>query len=201
MRMSLADMMRMAKAFKDSEENTPPSAEEETDTIYYLKTSTPHLYDISMSGPYKMLPQLFLQAAHNFGPECRPGIDTLNDFVIDEEHFVPFQHISSPINGNPNLVRRVQLIRRTNAQIAEKLPCPVWNVVYAQPRLEGPQQVSLGIVPMRTLDILDSFESKNEANAAARQKMSELLVKEGQARHRSVEMPMPGGTFGDQVDH
>lgn len=195
MRMNFADMKRMVDASKDTDGNPSPSKHEPTDTIYYLKTSTPHLYDISISGPYKTLPELFFQALRNFGPECQPGIDTLHDFVIDEDHFIPFEHISSPMNGNPNLVRKVQLIRKKNAQIAKKLPCPVWNVVYAQPRLESPQQTSPGIVPMRSSDILDCFESKSEAEAAARQKMSELLTEVGELRHKSVEMPMAGHAF------
>lgn len=48
---------------------------------------------------------------------------------------------------------------------------------------------------MRSSDILDCFESKSEAEAAARQKMSELLTEVGELRHKSVEMPMAGHAF------
>jgi hypothetical protein len=37
------------------------------ETIYYLETSTPHMYDISVSGPYYPLDAIIPQVLRNFG--------------------------------------------------------------------------------------------------------------------------------------
>lgn len=41
--------------------------------IYYLKTSTPHEEDISISGPYCPLDAVADQVLHNFGQACTEG--------------------------------------------------------------------------------------------------------------------------------
>lgn len=42
----------------------------DTEAIYYLETSTPHIYDISASGPYYPLEAISPQVLRNFGEDC-----------------------------------------------------------------------------------------------------------------------------------
>jgi hypothetical protein len=49
------------------------SGNRDAETIYYLETSTPHTYDISVSGPYYPLDTIIPQVLRNFGEECLHG--------------------------------------------------------------------------------------------------------------------------------
>jgi hypothetical protein len=60
-------------AFRGS--NNTSAQETESENIYHLMTSFPHLWDITSSGPYDTLEAAALQAIHNFGRECSTGID------------------------------------------------------------------------------------------------------------------------------
>lgn len=127
MRMTFADLERMA----GGDDHAGPSTRDEPGTIYYLKTSTPHIKDISVSGPYKDLRAVYSQASYNFGSECQPGRDMLLETIINGQP-IGFEHVESPISGNQNQKRRIQLIRKTNPALAARLPCPVFNVVRAE---------------------------------------------------------------------
>lgn len=173
MRLSFADFSRMGRG----SQNTPSSDRDGPGTIYYLKTSTPHLLDVSVSGPYKDLEAVHDQAWHNFGDECQVGQSLLQDFEMDGRA-MPFDHIESPINGDPNKKRRIELIRKTKPALAARLPCPVWNVMKAEIATEafaaGPTGPNRDAMPVEDVDIVDSFESEDAAKQAAEHVVREL---------------------------
>ena len=174
MRVGLADLSAMAGRSDDTNE---PAPQDNQDTVYYLRTSTPHLHDITMSGPYTDLQEVHNQANHNFGTECEPGQNALQEFVRDGRP-IGFIHISSPINGDPNKTRRIELIRRTNAELAARFPCPVWNVVVSEPLLTAagePQPGAFDGVAMKSVDVHGSYFTKPAAMAAARKVLDDLL--------------------------
>ena len=174
MRLSFADFMAMGDASDDTD---GPAPQDNQDTIYYLRTSTPHLHDISVSGPYKDLNEVYHQANHNFGTECEPGQNALQEFVRDGRP-IGFMHISSPIDGDPNRIRRIELIRRTDAEIAARFPCPVWNVVVSEPLLTAagkPHPGPFDSVAMKSMDVHGSYLTKPAAMAAAQTALEDLL--------------------------
>lgn len=89
----------------------------DAETIYYLQTSNPHEYDLSVSGPYFPLDAIIMQVLHNFGDDCRPGQsqspssdhhesnltslpkpgrDTFQQNFIRNGHVLDFDRITSP---------------------------------------------------------------------------------------------------------
>jgi hypothetical protein len=74
MSLNFNDFSKLAKEQTSSTDNGDgSSSSDDAETIYYLETSTPHTYDISLSGPYFPLDSIIRQVMHNFGDECRPG--------------------------------------------------------------------------------------------------------------------------------
>jgi hypothetical protein len=64
---------KLAKDQTSATDSGDSSSGSDAETIYYLETSTPHTYDIAVSGPYFPLDSVIRQVMHNFGDECRPG--------------------------------------------------------------------------------------------------------------------------------
>jgi hypothetical protein len=75
MSMNYMDFQKLA----GGESSTPASSDgddsgnRDAETIYYLETSTPHTYDISVSGPYYPLDTIIPQVLRNFGEACLHG--------------------------------------------------------------------------------------------------------------------------------
>lgn len=166
MRLTGADLMRYSSNASNPDENA--SAEEPTDTIYYLQTSVPHHHDISLSGPYHNLESLFLQAMHNFGRECPSGQDLLLDLVREDGGFQTFEHITSPINNDPNRTKTVRMIRERNAAMAARLPGPAWYVAVSEVAGGVTGANSFGAVPMKSIKVRGTFGDAAAANEAAR---------------------------------
>ncbi|KAK4620023.1 hypothetical protein CLAFUW4_11244 [Fulvia fulva] len=190
MRMNFLDLMGQGNQSRDT-----------SDTIYYLKTSTPHIHDIAVSGPYHDLESVHAQASHNFGSECSPGRSALEDFVRDGRHMA-FEHIASPINGDPNRIKKTTLLRRQDAHLAAKLPCPVWNVVVSEvdSELKASGWAERNqMVPMKDMEIRQSYESEVAAKEKAREILQELVSSnEGCTSRIMRQTPFQAGVLDGQ---
>ncbi|KAK5138551.1 hypothetical protein LTR08_000139 [Meristemomyces frigidus] len=122
MRVNYGDFLRSRNPESSAQASTP------NETIYYLRTSTPHLHDISVLGPYHSIEALVAQAVHNFGDECASGVEALQDFA-KEGMLDAFGHITSPINNDPNKVKTIRVIKEQNSAMAATLPGPTWYIL------------------------------------------------------------------------
>ncbi|KAF2170228.1 hypothetical protein M409DRAFT_51970 [Zasmidium cellare ATCC 36951] len=195
MRMNLADLMRLA-----GQEEATSSGSTEPGTIYYLKTATPHLHDVSVSGPYKDLEAVYAQVWHNFGDECQHGRSMLEDLKVNDQP-VAFQHIESPIYGDANKKRRIELIPKTKPDLAAKLPSPVWNVTKAKIANEalaaGPTGPNRDALPVKDVQIIDSFESEASAKQAAQNALRDITGPGDMSQTVSTS-PFAAGVIGRQ---
>jgi hypothetical protein len=73
MSMNYMDFQKLAGGESSASDNGNSSGSRDAETIYYLETSTPHVYDISVSGPYYPLDTIIPQVLRNFGEACLHG--------------------------------------------------------------------------------------------------------------------------------
>jgi hypothetical protein len=73
MSMNYTDFVKMAGGESSGSASNDVGSSDDTETIYYLETSMPHLYDISVSGPYYPLDAIIPQVLRNFGEACLHG--------------------------------------------------------------------------------------------------------------------------------
>ena len=73
MSMKYMDFQKLAGGESSTSTSGDGGSSGDTDTIYYLETSTPHTYDISVSGPYCPHDAIIPQVLRNFGEECLHG--------------------------------------------------------------------------------------------------------------------------------
>jgi len=170
MRVNYADLMRGAG------DNAAPSPTTIGD-IYYLQTSTPHKYDVSISGPYPKLEVLMYQAMLNFGEECTEGWETLEQLL--EDGMLGFEHVTSPINHDPNKTKTVRVIKEQNPGVAAKLgnpPLRAWCVFSSTFALDyaGPR---LAHAPLKDMWVHGTFESKEAAFEAARKLAQDMAAR------------------------
>lgn len=120
----------------------------------------------------------YAQARHNFGVECPSGVSTLQDLAQDGR-YPGFEHIASPINGDPNRVRRITLIRKQDTALAARLPCAVWNVVVSEMNTE---LMATGwaernqMVPVEDMEIRKSCATEDAAKEEALVVLHELVA-------------------------
>lgn len=75
MSMSYADFQKIGggESSASASDERDGSNNRDAETVYYLETSTPHTYDISVSGPYYPLDTIIPQVLRNFGEACLHG--------------------------------------------------------------------------------------------------------------------------------
>lgn len=81
MSMNYTDFAKMAGGDSSGSASNNASSSDDAETIYYLETSTPHLYDISVSGPYCPLDAIISQVLRNFGEACLHGQSLILAFL------------------------------------------------------------------------------------------------------------------------
>lgn len=161
------------------------------DTLYYLETSVPHLYDISISGPYYPLDTIVSQIEFHSATECIEGnhlfisplsdsgansqLDTgLNDFrtrYLLNGHVLPFDRVTSAINHDPSKTKTVRLIREHNPNMASRLPCTAYPVRSTVPEQDimaawGGHSPT-GTTAVRSVTLHGTFDNKASADAHA----------------------------------
>jgi hypothetical protein len=73
MSMNYLDLVKLGGGESSVSASGNSGGSDDAKTIYYLETSTPHTYDISVSGPYFPLDTIIPQVMHIFGGACQHG--------------------------------------------------------------------------------------------------------------------------------
>lgn len=159
-----------------AEEQSP----ENPDTIYYLKTSKPHIHDISISGPYYPFEMIFGQLLYRLRTENSvAGERTLDDLVRDGV-IASIEHFTAPLpDGN---IMRFHLLRERNPMVARHLPGEVWRIVVATPLLDSggiAVVLSNGSPQLENMNIHATSITRTEANRAAGKLLDELKEQAG----------------------
>ncbi|KAK4953526.1 hypothetical protein LTR10_008124 [Elasticomyces elasticus] len=185
------------------------AAQTDSGTIYYLQTSTPHLYDTSISGPYHDLDAIAAQIERNFGAECQPGTQYLDEML---EVGMEIMHVTSPMlfwmlficgtkamtdmlsNGNPNLTKTARILRETNPTMLARLPGPAWYIVVADIAVEiAPAAMGSSdpgaSMPLEDAQVHGTYGAEAAANDAARQLAQTITTRE-----RGTVAAMPGSS-------
>ena len=161
-------------------------AEPDPETIYYLKTSKPHLQDISISGPFYPLKNVVEQMLYRLTVEKSDQGERMLEEIMSVG-LESMEHINAPLpDGN---IMKLQLLREKNAEVARKLPGDVWKVTVMTPDMGG--NMSGEHPPIKQMDIHRTFTTKEEANEAAGQLLEELKAKAG--RKARVDKTTPYG--------
>ncbi|KAK4544584.1 hypothetical protein LTR36_004156 [Oleoguttula mirabilis] len=175
-------------------------------TIYYLQTSTPHLYDISVSGPYHSIDAVVAQAMINFGAQCRPGQTTVQD-LVREGVFAGAEHVTSPINHDPNRTKTIRVLTEHNPSMAARLPGPAWCVIVAQVAMDQIDHAagsSGDHVPVKDVRVHGTFGDEASANEAAQRVAQEFAsrVRGGRVvdQRPAATGAFVGGVFGQASD-
>ncbi|KAK5116575.1 hypothetical protein LTR85_009200 [Meristemomyces frigidus] len=153
-------------------------------TIYYLQTSTPHLYDVSVSGPYHSVDAIVPQAMQNFGDDCRSGQGALRDLVRDGM-FADAEHITSPINNDPNRTKTLRILKEHNPTMAARLPGPARCIIVAEvatDQMDNALHTGRVHVPVKDMRVHGTFESEVLAKAAAQRVAEELATRTRRGR-------------------
>ncbi|CAJ2500955.1 Uu.00g038080.m01.CDS01 [Anthostomella pinea] len=153
-----------------------------TNTIYYLKTSTPHLYDITLSGPYRDLDAVYPQIMNNFGSEYPAGRSAVQDFMRDG-HLMSFQHITAPHRNDPNRTRTMRLVTE-RASRSYLDPMEILNITdYG------------GGVSLTDIHVRGTYDNEAAANTAAERVVQQLI---GQLQGGNA-YPGPGSDFAAMI--
>ena len=159
-----------------------------------------------MSGPYHSLEAVFNQAMRNFGDDCWSGQETLGDFIRDDGTFVGFEHITSPINGDPNRTKTIRLIRKRNPAMAARLPGPAWSVFSIEVATDVQRDASMdarGDAPVRSMQVHGTFAEEGAAIENARVVTQDLVARTRGGR--MFDMSRAAGTgsagvIGEEAD-
>jgi hypothetical protein len=73
MSVNYADFAKMAGGGSSASAIGHSGSSDDAGVIYYLETSTPHTYNISVSGPYYPLDTIIPHVLRSFGESCPHG--------------------------------------------------------------------------------------------------------------------------------
>ncbi|ORY12359.1 hypothetical protein BCR34DRAFT_600737 [Clohesyomyces aquaticus] len=150
----------------------------DADTIFYLKTSKPHLKDVSISGPYYPLDATIEQIRSRLVQDKSVyGMSTFEELLRDVS-IDGVTKVQAPLPDGD--VMTLEICREKNAWVAAFLrgcqpntPRPVYIVLQVIPHpdfVEGRMGdgINSEFVPVVDSDIIATFTSKDAANHAAR---------------------------------
>lgn len=155
-RVNLNSLKQMAGA---SSAPPPPPA----GTIYYVQTSTPHIHDMSMFGPFHCLEALVPSVRRKLAQTSPAGLLTFDEMLSSADGHISFEHILAPLEDGNKMM--IQVITRCNSEVAASLPGPVWNVVCSE--ILNPFDPASP--KLKSFDIVGSFISPEAANEAVRE--------------------------------
>ena len=165
---------------------SPPSSSSSSDTIYYLKTSTPHLYDFSLFGPFHVLDAIVPSLHTKLQATSPAGLAMFEDLMA-AGGIAGFQHIKAPLPGPENHTMTVELVEEVNPEVLAILPGPAWTVVISEilPDYDASDP------KLKSQELRGTFISAEKANNAARELLRDVLksMRGGQA----IDMPRADG--------
>lgn len=141
--------------------------------IYYLKTSTPHLHDITIWGPFETIEAVAAQMHRSFGSECPDGHKTVDQLLADNQ-LIFVGHVSSPINNDLNKIKTCRILKENNPGMKKLLPGPSWRVFSMDVDTDALEQTSATASfverrAVRDADIQGTFASEEAAIERAKQ--------------------------------
>ena len=138
--------------------------EADHDTIYYIKTSKPHIHDVTMVGPFYPLEHVLPQLLFKVKVEKSTMGERVLDDIVYGGHVVEMRYFTAPL---PDCnIMKFEIIREKNAEVARTWPSEVWVVMVAEPFMdmtlhnEGHPQVD-------DMHHGGTFRTKEQANEAA----------------------------------
>ncbi|KAF2740883.1 hypothetical protein EJ04DRAFT_507348 [Polyplosphaeria fusca] len=152
--------------------------EAKADSIYFLKTTFPHIKDISVSGPYHPLELVIPQMAARLQYEgSKPGLDMLKD-RLESTDTTNMMHLEAPLpNGH---VMEMQIQRYKNPEVAAFLrdggpgkAKPTYSVLCSTPdpefdNLDDVDESDEGNLPLLAASMHGTFLSNEAAIESAR---------------------------------
>lgn len=176
--------------------NTQPTQGPQSDDILYLQTTTRHLDDVTISGPYHSSKSLLRQVMDRLAHENSfAGQRTLQELLDATGGRLPV-HFTAPLPNGQTL--RFDFLHETNAEVAQTLPAPAFTLMMQTPLTNArghPVMAQLpgggGFMKLRDAEVVKTFTSAEPALAEAKRKMAELKVGGG-ARARSTDLGAQG---------
>ncbi|EXJ78730.1 hypothetical protein A1O1_09132 [Capronia coronata CBS 617.96] len=151
--------------------------EPDPDVIYYIKTTTPHIRDVSVSGPYSKLEDVLEQLLVKVRIAKSKDAERTLDEMVYSGQAPALVHLSCPLpDGN---IMKLELLKQKNPEVARHLPGSVWYIIVATPFLDRTALGRSGCVPVQDLDLYETFTTKEAANAAASRLLKWLKAEEG----------------------
>lgn len=167
--------------------------EVDPDVIYYVKTSKPHIQDISISGPFYPYETVLHQLLGRLRMEKSKEGECALDDIVYGGGVVHLESFNAPLpDGN---IMKFQLLREKNAAVARSLPGEAWNIIVASPSMNRAGRTA-GLGRVEDMDVEATFRTKAEADRKAEQVLEELRVEAGEGAH--VER-VPGGLMSAVV--
>ncbi len=177
------------------------SANETENTIYYLRTSTPHTHDISLKGPFPTIKYVAGEIYEAFRDECFRGRTRALELFRDGQ-LGSIEHIVSPIGNDQNKTRTCRIIKETNtavcahrARVYNVMSFDVYTDIAETMSHIGPDDPPMKL-PLKDYRVHGTFIEESAAVARAREvaqavqmRMHGSVVKE----HSEEEMQNIGG--------
>lgn len=173
--------------------SSTPAASPQLDTIYYLKTETPHLHDFSVFGPFHCLDAIVPSIKAKLRQESPTGLAMFEEMMSTSPNALSsFEHIVAPLLGNHTMT--IRLVMEQNAEVAETLPGQTWVVFCAEllSSTPEPQDKNEG-VKLKDMSICGAFVSAQKANQALQQVVADKL--QGKSGGTKLELPKEDGTL------
>lgn len=168
-RMNYKDFKAMAADGRSGPSAPAPRPE---GTIYHVLTETPSIKDYTAFGPFECIEATVPSIINKLKFMSPPGLTAFED-SLPEWISGSIVHVKAPLgDGNHTLIR---LVKEHNPTVAAALPGPAWVVKRAQANLKNDHK-NLGF------NIVGSYLQREQAFAAARNDMSQLLTADPAAR-------------------
>lgn len=157
---------------------------DEAESVYYLRTSQPHVHDVTVSGPYHPIamirPQLMRRLSGLSFSAFSSFFETFPENIEGEGPIglSSWVQISGPLDDNPRHSVTVELICEHNPAMTRHLPKPVWRIMAMHREKLSPSEQrrflqTYGYMPVQEVEICTSVATKDEAEAETRSYLEE----------------------------
>lgn len=158
----------------------------DTGTIYYLKTSQPHIHDFTISGPYHPIGTIRRQMLHKLAKTSFTAFEYFHEAFEDDVEgegvigLSNWGHLIGPLDDSPRHTIKVELLKEHNPALAAELPGPCYRIIFTEhkqwPKTRTEQFAHVfGYVPVEDIEVHGTFLNRDKAEAAARKTLKEKL--------------------------
>lgn len=154
--------------------------------IYYLRTSQPHIHDVTISGPYYPIGMIRPQMLQKLGETSHAAFMYFHEAFPDDTAgegpigLTNWGRLIGPLDNNPRHTIKVELLTEHNPAIAATLPRPCYRIMFSKcKQLPGTKTEQFrrvfGYGPLKDMEIHGAFLDRDKAEAAARRVLKEKL--------------------------